>query len=313
MGWGAKNYFNYLPDPVKMPPWECVVVSVGHTRVEPGSRYPVLKHPMDHHFQWADGRLLSTCTMVCIAEGGGVFESAASPRRHRIEAGTVFLVFPDIWHRYAPDPVTGWVEHWIEFRGPAFDRAMATGLVNPARPVFRAGPDLLSGFERCHVWAERPWPQQQEVLSSMALHLLALIGREEAVRKSPPRRIDEIVRQAQLLIEARCQENISMQKLAAELHVGYSHFRQAFREHCGLGPKQFHARARWRKAREFLANTSKSVKEIAELLGFHSAFHFSTRFKMHEGVSPRVWRERLQRDPLAQKARRARSIPDPGR
>ncbi|TSA36412.1 MAG: AraC family transcriptional regulator [Verrucomicrobiaceae bacterium] len=297
----AENYFVYLPEPAKPPPWDCVAISAGRTRVPAGSRYPAQRHPMDHHFNWADGRILHSYSIIYIVEGAGVFESAASPRKLRIEAGAMILLFPEVWHRYAPDPAIGWVEHWIECRGSAFDRARKTRLINPAKPVLHAGPDpdVLIGFERCHAWARRPTPSRQAALSTMALHLLALAGRAGATRQSPPQRIDEVIQRAQMLIAERCQENLSMQKLAHELHVGYSHFRQAFRERTGTGPKQFHARARLQKAREFLANTSKSVKEIAEILGFHSAFHFSNQFKSREGVSPLLWRERLWKKPRA--------------
>lgn len=308
MAASSDNYFVYLPEPVKPTPWDCFAVSAGRTRVEAGSRYPVQRHPTDHHFNWADGRILHSYTIVYIVEGAGMFESAASRRKYRIEAGTVFLLFPEVWHRYAPDPATGWVEHWIECRGRAFERAGEERLIDPAKPVLHVGPDpdVLFGFDRCHAWAQRATPWQQAALSTMALHLLALVSRPETSRLGPPQRIDEVVRRAQMLITERCQENLSMQKMAQELHVGYSHFRQAFRERAGLGPKQFHARARLQKAREFLANTSKSVKEIGEILGFHSAYHFSNQFKLREGISPRLWRERLRSDPRA--VRRSRKV-----
>ena len=86
-----------------------------------------------------------------------------------------------------------------------------------------------------------------------------------------------------------------MQELARELNVGYSHFRQAFKERTGLSPKQYQTRTRIRKAQDFLANTSKSVKEIAEILGFDSPFHLSNQFKAHLGTAPQKWRLKLQR------------------
>jgi len=309
----AENYFVYLPEPVKPPPWECVAVSAGHTRVAAGSVYPAQRHPMDHHFHWADGRILHTYTIVYIAEGSGLFESAASPRKIRITAGMLLLLFPEVWHRYAPDSATGWVEHWIECRGHSLDRARESRLISPSKPVLHTGPDpdVLVAFERCHAWARRASPSRQAALSTMALHLLALAGRAGRDRNKPPQKIDAAVQRAQMLMIERCQENLSMQKLARELHVGYSHFRQAFHERTGIGPKQFHTRARLQKARDFLANTSKSIKEIAEILGFHSAFHFSNQFKLREGIPPRLWRERLQRDPRALRIRWRNALEHP--
>jgi AraC-like ligand binding domain len=90
-----------------------------------------------------------------VTEGQGTFESDASPKCHRIEAGAVMTLFPGVWHRYAPDPKTGWVEQWIECCGSAFDRARNANLLRPEQPVLEVGlpSGLLQAFERCHALA----------------------------------------------------------------------------------------------------------------------------------------------------------------
>ncbi|WP_234636740.1 helix-turn-helix domain-containing protein [Allorhizobium ampelinum] len=49
-------------------------------------------------------------------------------------------------------------------------------------------------------------------------------------------------------------------------------------------------RVRIQRAGDFLVNTDKSIKEIAGLLGFHSAFHFSNQFRQLTGGSPTDFR-----------------------
>jgi AraC-like DNA-binding protein len=83
--------------------------------------------------------------------------------------------------------------------------------------------------------------------------------------------------------------------LARELHIGHSSFRQAFKAQTGLSPKQYQLQIRLQKVQEFLGNTSKSVGEIAEILGFNTAFHLSNQFKKHVGLAPQIWRKRLER------------------
>jgi transcriptional regulator GlxA family with amidase domain len=85
----------------------------------------------------------------------------------------------------------------------------------------------------------------------------------------------------------------SSSSLAAELHVSYSSFRQSFKAHTGVGPKQYQLQIHLHKAQDFLANTRKSVGEIAEILGFDSAFHLSKQFKDSVGLAPHEWRKRL--------------------
>src|SRR5215471_5419952 len=114
----VRSYYIYFGLPHRgEDPWECTATSVGYERVRPGSRYPPRRHPVDHHFNWDQGRVLLAYQLVYITEGKGTFESEVYPERHDINAGMVITLFPGVWHRYAPDPQTGCVEQWIECRG----------------------------------------------------------------------------------------------------------------------------------------------------------------------------------------------------
>jgi AraC-like DNA-binding protein len=232
---------------------------------------------------------------VYVIEGQGVFESEVSPKCHRIEAGAVMTLFPGVWHRYAPDPKTGWVEQWIECSGPAFDRARSAGLLRPERPVWRVGlpPELLQAFERCHALAQQRSTGVQALLSTMGLHLLSVLLSAAQRHPGAPRPMDHKIQQAQGLLARRYHERLSVEQLARELNVSYSSFRQAFKAQTGISPKQYQLQIRLHKAQDFLANTPKSVGEIADILGFDSAFHLSKQFKDSTGMAPQAWRRRL--------------------
>ncbi len=289
-----KDYFVYLPETAAAAAWEGSAVSAGFTRVPPHSPYPPYRHPTDHHFTWSDGRVLSTYTLVYIVAGGGVFELDRTLPPQKITAGTVFVVFPGVWHRYAPAPETGWTEHWLEVRGPAFDRLQKTIGPVPAQPVVRAGldPDLVECFDRCHAWAQHRAAGSQAVLCTLALHLFALLEQIERRNRPAQAPIDEAIHRAQVWMAENCHRKVDMREVARAVGAGYSHFRQAFREHAGISPKQYHLRLRLRRAEELLLNTSQSLKEIALLLGFDSLYHFSTAFKLHTGLAPSRWRLR---------------------
>jgi AraC-like DNA-binding protein len=292
----VKSYNAYLGIPARQEdPWECTATSVGYERVQPGSPYPPRRHPVDHHFDWDHGRVLSAYQLVYVIEGQGVFESEVSPKCHRIEAGAVMTLFPGVWHRYAPDPKTGWVEQWIECCGPTFDRARSAGLLRPERPVWRVGlpPELLQAFEHCHALAQQRSTGVQALLSTMGLHLLSVLLSAAQRHPGAPRPMDHKIQQAQGLLARRYHERLSVEQLARELNVSYSSFRQAFKAQTGISPKQYQLQIRLHKAQDFLANTPKSVGEIADILGFDSAFHLSKQFKDSTGMAPQAWRRRL--------------------
>jgi transcriptional regulator GlxA family with amidase domain len=156
-------------------------------------------------------------------------------------------------------------------------------------------PDLLQCFERCHALAQRHSGAIQAMLSTMGLHILSILQGVPRSHRNLHRHVDERIQRAQLLIARRYHETIIVEQLARELHIGYSSFRQVFKAQTGLSPKQYQLQIRLQKAQDFLANTSKSVGEIAEILGFNTAYHLSNQFKKHVGLAPQIWRQRLER------------------
>ena len=97
-----KSYNVYLGLPgAERDPWECTATSMGYERVPPGSPYPPRRHPIDHHINWENGRVLAGYQFVYVIDGRGIFESDVSTKRFTIEAGTVMILFPGVWHRNA--------------------------------------------------------------------------------------------------------------------------------------------------------------------------------------------------------------------
>jgi len=75
------------------------------------------------------------------------------------------------------------------------------------------------------------------------------------------------------------------------LGIAYDGFRRCFKALTGLPPKQYHRKLQMRRAEDLLLHTQRSVSEIAEELGFHSAFHLSAAFKKHARLASSHWRE----------------------
>jgi AraC-like DNA-binding protein len=290
-----KNYSVYLPKQPASSIWGCVATSAGFTNVLPNMAYPPPQHPLDHYFNWNTGRVLQSFQIILISAGSGMFESAAHQGTQSVEPGTIIVLFPGIWHRYRPNPDTGWVEHWIECDGPVFDAAARIGLIKPKQSVLKAGmsPDLSDCFERCHSLARVDAVANQDLLSTLGLHLLALLGHLRRCERGFTKAIDDVVQRAHTLLSLRCQEPLDMSALAAELGVGYSNLRHSFMARMGMSLGQYHQNIRIQKAQELLINTAKSVKEISEILGFSSAPHLSKQFKKRTGVSPHDWRAKF--------------------
>ncbi len=311
-----KNYFRYLPETGLADQWGMEITAAGCTRVRAGQRYPSGRHPADHDFTFARGRVLHAYQMIFISEGQGEFESlvgqhdgvcegsgvgeASDPDSERVEivesvsAGQVILLLPGVWHRYRPDATTGWVEHWIEGCGPVLDRMHRDGLLRADRPIVMANDavHLLSCFESIHRWVNQNGGQRRVDLSTLGMHMYSMLRCGGLEMTGVSSAIGRAVRRAQLLIAQRAHLSLNVRALADELGVAYSYFRKSFCDEVGIAPKQYHVQLRLRKAQGMLANTGMTVTQVADALGYDSPYHLSQQFKRHVGMAPNIWRSR---------------------
>ena len=289
-----KDYFVYLPSNPTNSIWGCIATAAGYTDVPAGKPYPPNQHPLDHYFNWSEGRVLQNFQIILISAGTGMFECATMRGIQTVKPGAIMVLFPGVWHRYRPAMETGWVEHWIECHGPVFEEATRAGLIHPKHSLLNEGliNEFSDCFERCHALAHIDALANQDLLSTLGLHLLAMLGHLRRGERGFTKAIDDIVQRAHTLIALRCHEPLDMRGLAGELGVGYSNLRHSFLARTGVSPRQHYLNARIQKARDLLVNSTKSVKEIADILGFESASHFSKQFKERVGKSPVSWREK---------------------
>ena len=71
------------------------------------------------------------------------------------------------------------------------------------------------------------------------------------------------------------KRTVSVEDLAAQLHVSPEHFCRLFRRLQGMPPRAFITRTRIEAAQSLLLTSSHSITRIAELLGYESPFYFS--------------------------------------
>lgn len=223
-----------------------------------------------------------------------MLESARPGDSHKIAAGSVFLLFPGVWHRYAPNPTQGWTEHWVESSGPSVTAALSSSALTPQSPVVtpQDPAEILHIFLRLHALTARTPGCGRDAADTLALHLLSRLGELAEQPGGRSASLHERLERARRLLTEDCDQPFDAPAVAAAAGLGASHFRQAFRRECGVSPRTFHAEARLRRAADLLANTELSIKEIADILGFSSAFHFSNAFKRGRSFSPNHWRER---------------------
>jgi AraC-like DNA-binding protein len=290
----SADYFRYLPHHREAAAWGLAVTAAGRTRIAPGTPYPPARHPTDHHFGWERGRVLEALQLVVITGGQGQFEMrGAGPRV--IEAGDAFMLFPGVWHRYRPEPATGWEESWIEVSGATVDRLLQRKMLSPRLAVLRnaVAVGLEGVLQAVHTRMRQPQPGFDPEVAAAGLAALAT-WKHARVAAQRETRMARAVAIAERHLAEHLAEPVNVAALARRLGIAYSHFRAAFKAHTGFAPWQYMLHLRLGHARRQLAGTDATLDEVAARLGFSSAFHLSAAFKQAYGAAPAHWRRRIQ-------------------
>lgn len=97
---------------------------------------------------------------------------------------------------------------------------------------------------------------------------------------------NEDVVNAKRFVRSHLDKKISLKDVATYLHFNPSYFSRMFKKETGETFVEFVTRTKMEKAMELLDYTTKSVEQIAMVLGFTSKSYFVRTFKKHTGLAP---------------------------
>lgn len=230
--------------------------------------------------------------LIYIPVGEGQFESAAGGKQ-QITPGTVFLTFPNDWHRYRPTPQIGWQEYWIGFNGVVADRLVKKSVIATGQPILRTtqNGDIQRVFDSLLAAVRDESPGMQQIL---AAGIWDILGRALAAERIGPKgdRHSAAIKEVKQMLANSYEKPLRISQLAARCHLSEAQFRRVFHQHVGVTPNQFYIQVRINRAKELLSDTTMSIKQIAAKLQFEDQFHFSKSFRKVAGLSPSEWRGR---------------------
>ncbi|HEX8424920.1 AraC family transcriptional regulator [Hymenobacter sp.] len=273
------------------PNWGVDILTIGHHVHQSGIPYPDPNHPNQYAFEWQHGRVLDEFQLVYISNGQGVFESTDVPPT-LVEAGTAFLLYPQVWHRFKPSDDTGWEEFWVGFKGHYAEYLMRQDCFSPQSALMRIGfhAELLNIFTRLIDTLKYEGVAYQQIATCQVIQLLGLVYASALMKESTRSRQEQVIHQARYAIQKNWANTIDFEALSNDFNVSYIWFRKAFKAVMGIPPGQYHLNLKLEKARQMLRETTLSVAEIADITGFESMFYFSRIFKKKVDMSPSEFR-----------------------
>jgi AraC-like DNA-binding protein len=289
MPYSPPSFSRYLPTDQQAREWGWRLVHAGRQSVPPHSQYPNTGHPLSYLFDKDGRRTLDEFQVVYITKGSGTFESRSQPKT-MVQAGDALLLFPDEWHRYRPDPKTGWSEYWTGFRGREASRIMQS-FFSAKEPICKVaqGDALIKHFDQILHWLQQSIAAKEQVLASHVPLILAFLKSGACTENSSQSKGSELVLQAKATMLTNLSEHTDLELLAKELGVSYTRFRLTFKEQTGYSPREFENIIKLNRSRDLLLRERRSVTETADTLGYSSLYYFSRAFKKQFGQSPQQW------------------------
>ena len=151
------------------------------------------------------------------------------------------------------------------------------------------------------------WSDQitHDQLESMLLELtLSFIENADVITSGDLRNsgnilafMDPRIRKAIHLMRTSPQGFTDISLVAKSVNLSRSHFFELFRRCTGLSPVVFANVLRMEFAFDALADKDESLMHIGDELGFSAQGHFTRFFKQHQGVTPSLYRQQVEKAP----------------
>ena len=286
-----KPTYRYLPVNAEQRKWGLYATCAGHTRAEPGAAFPSPEHPDQYFFSWKTGRVLHEWQFIMVEEGGGTVEF--EKRRFRARAGSLIALRPGAWHRYRPDPETGWTTLWIGFGGDLADRIAGIAKFDDGGEVrdVGAGGRFHRLFQDAVADALDRRPGGIYTTAAQIPALAAALAEDAPTDVAGAANAD-VVHRAQAFIGEHASETVDFAALAESLGITYRSLRYLFAKETDTSPLRYQLEVRLARAKNLLRSSDMPIAEIARTLGFRSSWYFSHFFRRETHTSPAAYRKR---------------------
>lgn len=249
-----------------------------------------------HNWEFLPHRHARLHQVLLVIKGGG--KAKLEDRGHTLKPSTIVNVPIGCVHAFSFSKDTeGWVvtigaEVMDEMLHNSFDVKMAVSQAC----VFNSSHAFQGIMHQIADEHANRHPARAHILRSLSALLIGHVARSISEEGVSAKHIgsDPLYHQFETLIDDKYLEHWSVSDYANTLAISPGHLSRITRATTGLSASRIIEERIIREARRHLAYTNLTISEIAYALGFFDPAYFSRVFTRTTGVSPRVFRMRLE-------------------
>lgn len=230
-----------------------------------------------------------------VVSGSGVYKTltTANQTENPVKSGYAFAIFSGDTVFYQSKPEDPFYYFWVGFDGEESEKIMEYIGFSREHPTmqFDNTEDILNAFRAMFA----TWQSKDKYGLFVDFFNLVRILRKNSVSQVKNILIQNesaALTKAEKFIQAHISENLTVDDVAAAVHLTRSHFSRIFKARFNVTPHEYMVRLRLRNAEILLQTSDYSITEIVELLNFTDIYSFSKLFKKYYRYSPAIFRKR---------------------
>lgn len=233
-----------------------------------------------------------------IIEGRGYLN--VNGENYAATAGDVYILRKGTTHTYWSDARVPWVKIFFNVRGSLAEKLLdeyqlgGTGkVVLEASGMEQDFRDMLAGLSD----QELPQTERFDRAAVKFLAILQKLTNKQRVAEIHKGNMVSVENEMNRLVEyvtMNPKRIVSNQELADVIFRSKDYVIKRFFANFGVTPYDYQIQQKVFSAKNMLANTNLSVKEIASSLGYEDQHYFSYMFKKRCGTSPTQYRKKIR-------------------
>ena len=257
---------------------------------------PLYAGKLDKKCGWREeAHVHDFCEIMYIADGCGTV--TVNGKRHEIRKGDIVIYNADLIHEEESSNDKPMALYFMALGGLRLTELPGNHLLPPGLDfIYPAGKyaDIFAAcFERMIPEFEKKEPFFAEITQNLAMTLVMYMFRiinEQNTEASQLLQSNASVRLATIYIQNHLHEAMTLEEIAKHCHMSKFYLSHQFTQVQGISLSKYILQSRITKSMQLLRETTMSVKEIAEAVGFHDVPYFCRTFKKETNLTPLQYR-----------------------